>query len=154
MTKSKNIEFHTPYYNPPPPVSLEFDLEHPHTKSMTNQSAKDECDINKLVETYYKSGVVTPNFIPELVDLTEIELDYATCLEKLTEAKESFMMLPSQVRAEFNNDPAQFLTYVQNAPQEAFDRLGLTNPKKPEPTPEPTKTPSKKEPTPKPTTES
>jgi phage internal scaffolding protein len=99
--------------------------------SMTKQSFKKDCDVNAIVARFKKTcgvdfltrfqGYVDGNF----GDFTDV-VDYRTAIEQIRKADETFMNLPAQVRANFLNDPAQFLDFVQNpANVDELVKMGL-----------------------------
>lgn len=86
------------------------------------QSHRKECDINSIVRQYEKTGLLTP--VVErpgvFVDVSEVG-DYRTALENVRVADDMFMDLPSGIRAEFANDPAEFLDFCTDPDNE--DRM-------------------------------
>ena len=91
----------------------------PHCKiftqpSMTQQHQKDETDVNKIMKRYVKTGVIdhvnkhAPRYGDVLAD------DYRSALHQIMNADDMFQELPSEVRKRFDNDPAQFLDFVQD----------------------------------------
>lgn len=118
--------------------------------SQTNQQFLQECDINHIVDQSRNTGFIghLNNRTPQWGDFGE-STDYHSALNYLKEANESFMSLPAEVRARFENDPAQLLDFINNPEnlREAVD-LGLADvpkngfpaPKQGEPNPAP-KTP-------------
>lgn len=104
-------------------------------KGMTKQSHKKECDVNLLMARYQKSGVVTHrnNWEPQYDDATGV--DFQVAMNLVISSREMFQELPSQVRKEFDNDPAKFMDFVNNPENgEKMVEMGLANPK-PEPEP-------------------
>lgn len=102
--------------------------------SLTKQSFKDECDINNILKSYAKTGLLThlnPN-PGSYMDLTNIDPDYLQTLNTINEASDTFSLLPSQIRKKFDNDPLTFLTFVSNpANANELVSLGLANPPAP-----------------------
>lgn len=92
------------------------------TEDMAKQEFKEECDINRIVDRFAQSGLVThlARGVPQFADVSEMG-DYRSAIETVREAQEFFMGLPAKVRAEFNNDPAQLLDAAHNP--EYWDRL-------------------------------
>ncbi len=91
------------------------------------QSFKDEVDINNILAQYVRTGLLTPvqSRPPIFVDVTEVG-DYRTALEHVSLAQEMFMELGSEIRAEFDNDPALFLDFCTEEGNEGRMReLGL-----------------------------
>ena len=83
--------------------------------SLAKQSFKDECDINNIMSRFQKDGLVDHinKFSGNYTDALGVE-DYHTSLNQVMAAREAFMTLPSRVRVKFENDPGQFMAYVQD----------------------------------------
>lgn len=115
----------------------------PVGESMTEQAHKKETDINRIMQKYQDGALVAHvnRFHGEYGNFTNAP-DYHTAMNRVIEARDMFMTLPSSVRKEFANDPGQFLEFVgdpKNA-QSLID-MGLAEPAEgatgvsPEPTP-------------------
>lgn len=95
--------------------------------SLAIQSQKDQSDINKIMDKYYKTGMVThlSRKQGQYADLTQIK-DYQSSLQTVIDANASFMTLPSAVRKKFQNNPQELLQFLEdpNNKQEAI-QLGL-----------------------------
>ena len=78
------------------------------------QCHKDECDINKIIAKYDRTGVLTHvnNFEARYEDLTG--LDYQTMLNTVANANSMFEGLPSEIRNQFANDPAKFISFMDD----------------------------------------
>lgn len=94
--------------------------------SMTKQEFTDECDIKNIVSQFVKTGIITH------VNRKEPQYgycdgsDFSDAMRVVTEAQEMFNALPSHVRNEFQNDPAQFLDFVNSEGNEQkLEELGL-----------------------------
>lgn len=110
-------------YSPKYDAGLSFEGE----VSLTHQSLSQECDINVIMARYEKTGVIdyVQSRSPQYGDFSQVR-DYRENLEMIINAQESFMALPAHVRLRFNNDPAQFLDYVQNPENiDGIRELGL-----------------------------
>lgn len=83
--------------------------------SLAKQSFKDECDINTIMKRYERTGMIEHinKHRGDYTDATGVE-DYHTSLNQVLAAQEAFASLPSRVRSNFNNDPGQFMTFVEN----------------------------------------
>lgn len=98
----------------------------PPEEGKTQQHFQEECNINTIVERFKNTGVL------EHQALSKPEFGYATS-QTFTEAAyivadatENFMQLPSNVRAHFHNDPAQYLDAIADeARRPEFVELGL-----------------------------
>lgn len=97
--------------------------------SMTVQSQKEEADINTIVKNFGVTGQLPTNVrVPTYGDFTGVD-DYRTALEAIREAEASFMAMPADIRAKFENDPQQFLEFCEderNLPE--MRKLGLAVP--------------------------
>lgn len=83
--------------------------------SLTRQEFADECDVNKLMAQYEKSGIL-PTMSgrePRYLDVSDVP-DLQSALNLLNEATEAFMSLPATVRRDFDNDPQKFISFAEN----------------------------------------
>lgn len=97
--------------------------------SLTQQSFRDECDINVLVARFglgapLPQGLVAPVF----GDFSGVD-DYQSALNSIMAADEKFMMMPAAVRSRFGNDPQQFVEFCSDDRNlEEAVKLGLVLP--------------------------
>lgn len=105
--------------------------------SMTRQEFAAECDVNALMARYDKTGVWPLKPIetaPQYLDLTDVP-SFQDAMHLLIEAERAFMSLPATVRRDFDNDPAQFVAFAEDASNiEKMREWGLAPPA---PLPEP-----------------
>lgn len=105
-------------------------------KNITQQQFKDDCDINKIMARFVKTGVL------EHVRQNNPEGEYGFAssdtfrdsMEIVADANSMFESLPSAIRNEFENDPAKFLEFAENPenlPQ--MQEMGLANKLQPDP---------------------
>jgi len=122
-------------------VAIAFDPAERRTK----QSMKDECNINNIMAKYIRTRTIshfnkhsaTYGFAPAT--------EFREALETVRVAEAMFMELPAAVRKRFQNDPAEFLNFVQDEKNaKEMEALGLTN-KAPETPPADSATPPKPE---------
>jgi len=100
-------------YSPTEEVALKFpDEEYPYGK--TKQSFADDADINNIMARYQSTGMIdyVKENAPHYGDVTGLE--FQACMDKIIEASEMFDALPAQLRKRFNNEPAEFLDFVQD----------------------------------------
>lgn len=99
-----------------------FDTHPPRTyafqttgESMTQQQFKAECDVNNILAKYKRTGMLShiQKHQGNFGDFSSIE-DYQTSLGKLMQAQQSFESLPSELRAKFDNDPAQLISFLSD----------------------------------------
>jgi phage internal scaffolding protein len=111
---SKNSLFlRTPYNYDTDAASNESGLacEEP---SLAQQHFKDECDINTILERFNVTGLLPESPLsPRYGDFSGIG-DYHTALNRVIAAQDEFEALPAQIRARFNNDPAQLIEFLQD----------------------------------------
>jgi phage internal scaffolding protein len=94
-------------------------------ETKTDQSFKEECDINTLINRFGLGMDMPTNFaIPQSGDFTEIVTDYQTAMNLLVEAQEEFMRLPAMVRDRFENNPAELIGFLEN-PDNAEEALKI-----------------------------
>lgn len=87
----------------------------------TKQSFKDETDINKILIRAQKTGTISHLAKYEGTYGDFAEYDFFGNLVMLTRGREIFDELPSEIRNEFANSPADFFQYVNDP--ENVDRL-------------------------------
>ena len=98
-------------FNPPPQEWLE-----PGGPSMTQQQFADECDVNNILANYARTGDISliskgQGFYG---DASDYPVDFNTAMQIVLDAQDRFDELPSRVRERFDNDPAKFLTFIDN----------------------------------------
>lgn len=98
--------------------------------SLAQQQFKDECDINNILRQFNITGQLPSAPIsPKYGDFTGIS-DYKTALDRVIAVDEEFMNLPANIRARFNNDAAELISFMDNEENRAeAEKLGLTAPK-------------------------
>lgn len=106
--------------------------------SKTIQSEKDACDINLIVQR-----AAAGEFIQHVnhrtgdwgLDVSGVS-DYQTALNFVQAAQSQFMELPAHIRARFQNNPAEFLAFIENPDNiEEGRKLGIFKPADPVATP-------------------
>lgn len=97
--------------------------------SLTQQHFKDDCDINKVIERFTRTGLLPqyPGEDMQYGDYTS-SVDYHEAMTIVAQAKQQFEALPSSVRDKFDNDPAKMLDFVSKKENiEESVKLGLLN---------------------------
>lgn len=95
---------------------------------MTKSEFKADCDVNLIMKKYVRNGV-----IDHVANVEAIygDFDYANYHEFMNQAiaaEEAFLELPAKARKYFENDPANFLQYMNDNPDaDLLRELGLTN---------------------------
>lgn len=92
--------------------------------SLAQQNQKDDADINIIVK---RMGVGIPPpmtaRIPLSGEFLEIT-DYREAIELTMKAEKAFNQLPAKVRARFENDPGQFLDFMDD-PENGAEMVAL-----------------------------
>ena len=94
-------------------------LEERRTKS----EFADECDINKIMDRYNRSGFdpfEARKALARFGDVSQVP-DFMEMQAKLIAASDAFMSLPAAVRKQFDNDPAEFLAAAVSIDSSIFD---------------------------------
>lgn len=85
--------------------------------TMTVQSEKDNCDINVIMNRYATCGTPLPvrndGVEPIFADVSELG-DYMENYNRCKQAEEMFNSLPSALRKELDNNPANLLPFIQD----------------------------------------
>jgi phage internal scaffolding protein len=94
--------------------------------SLTQQHFKDEADINNILRQFNITGLLPEAPLsPRYGDFTGIG-DYHTALNAVIAAEDQFMALPAQLRARFENDPAQLIEFLNDDKNRSeAEKLGL-----------------------------
>lgn len=103
-------------------------------ESRTKQSHKDECDINNVMRRFEKTGVLehTAKYEPQWGDFVNTPSSFQEAMHQVQEAERMFMDLPAKLRKRFDNDPGQFIDFVENADIKELRDLGLAKPERPD----------------------
>ena len=111
-----------------PKTKVRTDMKGQQTR--THQSGKDECDINKIMAKYVRTGVLDHQKEHGENYGFCTSLDLHEALVTVRQADEMFNDLPSSIRTKFDNEPGQFLDFVQDPNNSAeLIELGLAKPK-------------------------
>lgn len=111
----------------------------PAGEMITDQSGKDDADINVLVRrfgvTALASDVPMP---PALADFSTQVFDFHSSMNQIRAAEESFAALPAAVRSRFSNDPHLFVNFCSEVTEDGtlanldeMRKFGLAVPPKP-----------------------
>jgi phage internal scaffolding protein len=98
--------------------------------SLTQQHFKDETDINNILRQFNITGLLPESPLsPRYGDFSGV-VDYHTALNAVLDAGDQFMALPADLRARFNNDPAQLIEFIDDESNRAeAEKLGLLDAK-------------------------
>lgn len=112
--------------------------------SMAEQSHKDAVNVNKIMRRYTLTGILEHENrnSPRYNDNTAC--DYHDAMNRVAATNELFMQLPSAIRKKFDNDPANWLDYIQDpanpslskATKEHMSEANVSEAETPAPSPE------------------
>lgn len=97
-------------------------------ESLAKDSMREETDINTIVRRFGISGQLPQGVrAPTYGDFTGI-FDFASAMQVIRDATESFMFMPADVRVRFHNDPQEFVEFCSNpVNRDEAIRLGLVD---------------------------
>lgn len=88
---------------------------HNDLPTRAKQSFAQESEINNILAKYHATGLVDhlASYGGTYADMPS-NLDFQDATNTVMEAKKMFDALPSNIRTLFDNDPAEFLAFVEN----------------------------------------
>ena len=95
--------------------------------SLTQQHFAQEADIKTIIKKHDRTGIIShvARGVAQYGDYSEVN-EYREALDKVNAAQATFMELPSQVRAMFDNDPGAFFEFATDPKNgEKMVELGL-----------------------------
>nr|QJB21637.1 MAG: internal scaffolding protein [Microvirus sp.] len=106
LIDNKNIPFRSAYSK-----KLKTTISFPPSSPHTRQEFKDECDINNIMAQYLTTGEFfhINETAPQYLDCTGE--DFRASMDYIAGAFSMFEELPSKIRIQFDNDPAEFLDF-------------------------------------------
>ncbi|QXP08472.1 MAG: internal scaffolding protein [Arizlama microvirus] len=100
--------------------------------SKTDQSMKEQCDVNNIVRKFKRTGQVShlSQKQGQYADVSEIS-DLLSATTKVAQAQDAFMTLPAALRKKLNNNPAELISWL-NDPKNDDEaiKLGIKERKK------------------------
>lgn len=97
--------------------------------SMTQVADASETNINIIMAKYEKTGQLPRVLVQPLFGDFSQAPDYREAVEIVNAAHDAFMEIPAKIRAQFGNDPAEFMKFAGDPNnKEELARMGLTNP--------------------------
>lgn len=86
----------------------------PKGKSMTEQTHKKDCDINTIIKRYNRTGILAQRLSKGVYgDFTNVT-DFQTSLNRVRDAQQDFLALPSDLRKRFRNDPGELIEFISD----------------------------------------
>lgn len=84
--------------------------------SRTKQGPAAECEINKIMAKYHKTGLITHvnTRTGVFMDCSNIG-SYQECVERIQNANDAFYTLPATMRERFDNNPGKLIEFLQDS---------------------------------------
>ena len=97
--------------------------------TLAQQQFRAECDINNILKQFNVTGELPIGSVqPQYGDFSGIT-DYQSALNAVIAAQDSFLALPAELRAKFDNDPALFVEFASDeANKDEMKAMGLLRP--------------------------
>lgn len=107
-------------------TGLEFDLE--NEPSLTDQSFKEESDINEILRRFGKTGELPENYrAPLSGDFSNLQT-YEEMQNAIADANSRFMEMPAELREKFENSPARLMNFLDDEKnRDEAIKLGIVN---------------------------
>lgn len=100
--------------------------------SKTQQHQAHEADINTIVKNFGITGKLPVVAMPPVYEEFSEIFDFQSAMNAIKAAQDSFIALPANIRARFENDPAKFVGYVDycinNGDIDPLREMGLAIP--------------------------
>lgn len=97
--------------------------------SMTQQADAKDADINVIMAKYQVTGQMPQVLMKPLFGDFSDTPDYRKAVETIREAEEAFLQIPAKIRAQFGNDPGEFIKFATDPNnKEELTKMGLTKP--------------------------
>lgn len=105
--------------------------------SKAQQHDKDDADINTLVRRFGITGQIPVlDRVPLESEIFHDITDFHSAMNAIRESETTFMTLPADLRARFDNDPHAFLKFTSDEKnRDEMRTLGLLKPETPKPGP-------------------
>lgn len=114
-------------------VSASDDEESPRF-ARTQQNFKEQCDVNEIMKRFERTNVLDhlSTYQGSYGDFIDVPQSFHEAVNQVLAAQDMFMTIPARIRAEFNNDPGQFLEFVSDPNNiDRMIEMGLANKRAP-----------------------
>ena len=93
---------------------------------ITEQAHKDSCDVNKIINKYDKTGLLTHVNEMEIKYGNVSGIEYKEMMDKIVDIKQQFDQMPSSIRKRFANSPEIYLNFMDDeSNRDEAIKLGL-----------------------------
>jgi phage internal scaffolding protein len=106
-------------------------IQPPCGDTKTNQSYKDQYDINKIIDRYNRTGEFRPLRKTEPVFRDLSAFDFEQMENRIAEIEGQFTQLPVEIRKRFDHSALEMLRFLENPKnRDEAIKLGLVKPPK------------------------
>lgn len=93
--------------------------------SRTKQEFKEECDPNRIVQNFMRTGnlELIQKSKGQYLDLTQLPVTYHEALQLVVDSTNAFQTLPANIRDMFGNDVNAFMLATQDDPEGVYKEL-------------------------------
>lgn len=100
--------------------------------TLTQKSDAKDADINVIMAKYKKTGQLPKVLLePMYGDFSEMP-DYRASVTAIQQAEEAFLQVPAKIRAQFGNDPGEFIKFATDPNnKDKLKEMGLLKPEAP-----------------------
>ena len=106
-----------------------FQIKFDQNDGRTQQHQKDECDINLIIKRHTPEQIALMAIQNEGQYGDATSIDYHAAQNIIANANTMFNDLPSEIRNQFDNDPALFLDFTSNEANYAeMRKMGIMSP--------------------------
>jgi len=82
-------------------------------ETRTKQEFKNECDINRIVNKYHRTGQMPQQKVGMFADVSNLGT-FQESLQLVTQADKDFKGLRSEIRNRFNNNPQELIEFLED----------------------------------------
>ena len=112
-------------------ITRKCHLDFSNEECVTEQSHEPDCNINNIVRKHGMDLIAQTAQLQNFTYDDNPNNDFQETMNAILKAKDSFSQVPSDIRKQFDNDPAKFLDFIHNpANQTKLVEMGLANPPK------------------------
>lgn len=111
----------------PPRQRVRESIDFPEGSSRTKQSFAEETNINNIMAKFEKTALLehVTEHQGEYGNYINVPQDFHAAMNQVMDANQMFMTLPAKLREGFDNDPAKFIDFVENASEDELREADL-----------------------------
>lgn len=83
------------------------------------------CNINNMLARHRKTGLINVSRVAPVFGDFSADYDLREAMDTIISAKDQFYNLPSAIRKKFDNDPLEFMEFLQVASEDQMREVGI-----------------------------